>query len=271
MKPTFLFPILSALLITGFFCLLPPLRSCALPKRRVSESRGETRGETLAVVLVTLLYAIAAFSHLGSMSAPQSAIALREGESVTLELGGTYELSRAMAYSVIGTGGYTIALSEDGESFTDACELEQNYVALLKWHELSLSGPARYVRLTAYGAPELGELVLYGADGAVLPWRTVSELTDEQGLAPVKSTFFNSSYFDEIYHARTALEHMRGVNPYEISHPPLGKLLIALGMAIWGVTPFGWRFTGTLFGVAMLPLVYALARRFFGGGSVSVC
>lgn len=271
MKLTAIFPVLTALLITGFFCLLPPLRSCALPKRRVSESRGETRGETLAVVLVTLLYAIAAFSHLGSMSAPQSAIALREGESVTLELGGTYELSRAMAYSVIGTGGYTIALSEDGESFTDACELEQNYVALLKWHELSLSGPARYVRLTAYGAPELGELVLYGADGAVLPWRTVSELTDEQGLAPVKSTFFNSSYFDEIYHARTALEHMRGVNPYEISHPPLGKLLIALGMAIWGVTPFGWRFTGTLFGVAMLPLVYAFARRLFGRGSVSVC
>ena len=271
MKLTAIFPILTALLITGFFCLLPPLSSCMLPKRRESGSKSERRGETLAVALVTLLYAIAAFSHLGSMSAPQSSVALREGESVTLELDGTYELSRAMAYSVIGTGGYTIALSEDGESFADVCELEQNYIALIKWHELSLSGRARYVRLTAYGSPELGELALFGADGAALPWRTVSELTDEQGLVPAKSTFFNSSYFDEIYHARTALEHMRGMNPYEISHPPLGKLLIALGMAIWGVTPFGWRFTGTLFGVAMLPLVYAFARRLFGRGSVPVC
>ena len=271
MKPTTIFPLLSALLLLAFFFFLPPLQSCALPKRRESTGRNVRRGETLAVVLVTLLYAVAAFSHLGSMSAPQSSVALREGESVTLELGGTYEISRAMAYSVIGTGGYTIALSEDGESFTDVCELDQNYIALLKWHELSLSGRARYVRLTAYGAPELGELALFGADGTALPWRTVSELTDEQGLTPAKSTFFNSSYFDEIYHARTALEHMRGMNPYEISHPPLGKLLIALGMAIWGVTPFGWRFTGTLFGVAMLPLVYAFARRLFGRGSVSVC
>ena len=51
MKLTAIFPVLTALLITGFFCLLPPLRSCALPKRRVSESRGETRGETLAVAV----------------------------------------------------------------------------------------------------------------------------------------------------------------------------------------------------------------------------
>ncbi len=33
----------------------------------------------------------------------------------------------------------------------------------------------------------------------------------------------NSSYFDEIYHARTALEHIENVYPYEITHPPLGK------------------------------------------------
>ena len=191
MKLTTLFPLFSALLLLAFFFFLPPLSSCTLPKRRESGSKSERRGETLAVVLVTLLYAVAAFSHLGSMSAPQSSVALREGESVTLELDSTYDLSRAMAYSVIGTGGYTIALSEDGESFADVCELEQNYIALIKWHELSLSGRARFVRLTAYGSPELGELALFGTDGAALPWRTVSELTDEQGLVPAKSTFFN--------------------------------------------------------------------------------
>ena len=271
MKLTFLFPFFTALLITGFFCLLPPLRSCALPKRRASESRGETRGETLAVVLITLLYAIVAFSHLGNTKAPQTSHVFSEGESITLELDGEYEISRAMARSVIGTGGYTVSLSADGEQFTDATEFEQNYVALLKWHDLALSGRARYVRLTAWGGPELAELTLFDETGAALPWRTVSVLTDEQSLTPEKSNFMNSSYFDEIYHARTALEHMRGMSPYEISHPPLGKLLIALGMALWGITPFGWRFSGTLFGILMLPLVYAFARRLFGRGSVSVC
>ena len=271
MKLTILFPLLTALLITGFFCLLPPLRSCTLPAFRRSTSRRESCGETVAVVLVTLLYAFAAFSHLGDTWAPQSSRVFSEGESVTLELDDTHEISRAMLCSVIGTGGYTLSLSEDGERWTQAAELEQNYVALLKWHDLTLSGRARFVRLTAWGEPELGSITLCDETGAALPWRTQSELTDEQALTPEKSTFMNSSYFDEIYHARTALEHMRGMSPYEISHPPLGKLFIALGMTIFGVTPFGWRFSGTLFGAAMLPLVYAFARRLFGRGSVSVC
>ena len=271
MKLTIFFPLLTALLILLFYSALPDLRQCVLPQRRPAGSRRAARAEALAVALVTLLYTLFAFTHLGDRSAPQTSHCFYEGESVTLELDGTCDVKRAMAYSVIGTGGYTLALSADGVSWIDAAELEQDYVALLKWHELSLEGSARYVRLTAWGRPELGSLTLFGADGAALPWRTASELSDEQAITPAKPNFLNSSYFDEIYHARTALEHLRGISPYEISHPPLGKLIIGLGMTLFGVTPFGWRFMGTLFGAAMLPLVYAFARKLFGRGSVAVC
>ena len=272
MKFTLLFPILTALLIMGFFCFLPPLQSCVLPVRAdIKPRRAASRGEALAVVLVTLLYAIAAFSHLGDRSAPQSSLAFTEGDSLTLELDGTHELSRAMAYSVLGTGGFAVSLSEDGENWEIAAELDQNYIALLKWNEIALSGRARFVKLAAHGIPELGELTLYDASGAAIAWRTQNALTDEQALVPAEPSFLNSSYFDEIYHARTALEHLRGVWPYEITHPPLGKLIIGLGISLFGMTPFGWRFSGTLFGVLMLPLVYAFARRLFGRGSVPVC
>lgn len=70
----------------------------------------------------------------------------------------------------------------------------------------------------------------------------------------------NSTYFDEIYHARTAWEHLNGVYPYEITHPPLGKIIISIGIALFGMTPFGWRFSGTLFGVLMLPVIYIFAK-----------
>mgnify|MGYP007025237109 CR=1 FL=1 len=36
-----------------------------------------------------------------------------------------------------------------------------------------------------------------------------------------------------------------------MSHPPLGKLIISIGIAMFGMVPFGWRFMGTLFGVLM--------------------
>ena len=272
MKITLLFPILTAVLIIGFFLFLPPLQVCVLPKSHKKKPGIAARyGEAFAVVLVTLLYAFTAFSHLGDTKAPQSSLLFSEGDSLTLELDGSHELSGAMAYSVIGTGGLVFSLSEDGINFTDAAELDQNYVALLKWHALSFSGRARYVRLTAHGSPELGSLTLYDESGAALKWETQNALTDEQELTPKKASFLNSSYFDEIYHARTALEHLRGMWPYEISHPPLGKLIIGIGISLFGMTPFGWRFSGALFGVLMLPLVYVFARRLFGRGSVPVC
>ena len=80
----------------------------------------------------------------------------------------------------------------------------------------------------------------------------------------------NSSYFDEIYHVRTAIEHQKDIWPYEVSHPPLGKLIIGIGISLFGVTPFGWRFMGTLFGVLMLPVMYVFLKKLFGGKVVPV-
>ena len=43
---------------------------------------------------------------------------------------------------------------------------------------------------------------------------------------------------------------------YENTHPPLGKVIMAVGVLIFGMCPFGWRFLGTLFGVLMVPIIY---------------
>ena len=85
-----------------------------------------------------------------------------------------------------------------------------------------------------------------------------------------RSDFLNSSYFDEIYHASTAWEHLHGIWPYEISHPPLGKEILSLGILLFGMTPFGWRFSGTLVGILMLPAMYRFLKRLFGTGRVPV-
>ena len=73
--------------------------------------------------------------------------------------------------------------------------------------------------------------------------------------------WYNGTYFDEIYHARTAYEHLHGTVPYETSHPPLGKLIMGLGVMLFGMTPFGWRFTGALAGVLMIPVIYLIIRQ----------
>ena len=74
-------------------------------------------------------------------------------------------------------------------------------------------------------------------------------------------SWWNSTYFDEIYHARTAYEFLQGTVPYETSHPPLGKELMSICIAVFGMTPFGWRFAGAVAGILMLPGMYLLGKQ----------
>ncbi|MCR4882951.1 MAG: phospholipid carrier-dependent glycosyltransferase [Clostridiales bacterium] len=86
-------------------------------------------------------------------------------------------------------------------------------------------------------------------------------LCDEQNTLEGEPTWYTGTYFDEIYHARTAFEHLQGSNPYETTHPPLGKVIMSWFIALFGMTPFGWRFAGALAGILMLPVMYLLGKQ----------
>ncbi len=156
----------------------------------------------------------------------------------------------------------------------------------------------RYVRLTAHQVGlALCEVIFRDPEGNILPAAVIgrengdsesplysdpANLTDEQdsmealpswfptasreeagegSLQVAQPSWWNSTYFDEIYHARTAWEFLNGSTPYETTHPPLGKVLMSWGVAIFGMTPFGWRFAGALAGVAMLAGLYLVGRQ----------
>ena len=272
MKITYLLPILTTLLIILFYLGLPDLKTVPLPRAR---DRRMTRRDALFVTLLTLIYAGVAFWNLGDTRAPQTVRSL-DGESALIDLGGEETVSRVQIYTGIGQGSYTFELSPDGETWLAAASFEQGHAALLKWQELDLSSApqttVRYLRITGSGPAELGEVAVYDENGLMLPITSgCPELCDEQELVPAEATYLNSSYFDEIYHARTAWEHLRGIYPYEVSHPPLGKLILSVGIALFGMTPFGWRFMGTLFGVLMLPLMYVIAKKLYGGRLIPGC
>ena len=235
--------------------------------------------DALPLLLLTAVYAVTAFWSLGNTSAPQSFLQLQEGETVTFTARETFSLSRVEYYTGLWTGSYRLEFSPDGVNWTSV-ELEQDYAHLFYWREaeeLPEGNPsARYFRLTADCSTqiELGELALFDQDGklvSVIPDEGAAPLFDEQDLVPDAPHWTNSAYFDEIYHARTALEHLRDISPYENSHPPLGKLIISLGIWLFGMTPFGWRFMGTLFGVLMVPLLYVFLKNLFGKTSIALC
>ncbi len=50
-------------------------------------------------------------------------------------------------------------------------------------------------------------------------------------------------------------------DPAFIVHPPVGKLLIAAGEAMFGMNPFGWRFMALIFGTLLVFFTIRMARR----------
>lgn len=256
-------PIMAALLICIFYLGLPSLKSCTLQTDKDSKRLGKK--DLLLMLIISAVYGAVAFTGLGDMKAPES-FKNMENESVVLELEES-GAAKLMLYTGVGIGGYEIAYAPPGEDFRPLSELSQSHGDDLKWLSVELGErlDRGRIKISGWGNVWLGEFCAVDEKGDAIAVKGDSSLTDEQSLCPEKQTYMNSSYFDEIYHARTAWEHLNGVYPYEITHPPLGKIIISLGISLFGMTPFGWRFSGTLFGVLMLPLMYILLKKLFGG------
>ena len=258
-----------------------PRRTWAEPEEFCLRSQRRWSWRDTALMLaVTAAYAVVAFLGLGDTRGIESFCRFQDrGAYALLELEEETYIGSIRYYCGLNTGAYRLEFSLDGESFTDAGSLEQSYNHLFKWNQADLAEDrtaARFIRLTADGQLYLGELAVYDETGNLLTDRMhwpsgCNRLFDEQELVPEEGTYLNSAYFDEIYHARTAYEHIRNVYPYEVTHPPLGKLILGLGIRVFGMVPFGWRFSGTLIGVLMLPALYLFLKRMFGGDWVPFC
>lgn len=260
------------------------------------------RRDILPMLLLTAVYALTAFFQLGNLSGPESVVKFRQGDSYMFSYAEPVTVDKISFFTSLGTGYYTLEWEgEDGN--WRSIRPEQPYNSLFKWKVLDLTdnvdqnglemseanknlgsdpmGPitASQFRITASSAPRaeglwLAELALWSGDAPAYPSAADNEampLFDEREEWSAKSTYMNSSYFDEIYHPRTALEHLNNIYPYEVSHPPLGKLILSLGIMIFGMVPFGWRFMGALFGVLMVPILYIFLKNLFGKTPVALC
>ena len=225
---------------------------------------------------VTVVYACFAFWGLGDRQTALTSWTPAAGESVTLIADGEVDtllylpgIAPDEAHYAARVGvNVQVETSQDGVNWVSCGNLTDGSV--FAWKQYALSTPGRYVRLTALdGSVTLNEAGLKYTDTPVVAAVTsqgpgAELLTDEQDVVPLETTYKNSTYFDEIYHARTAYEHILGLEPYENTHPTLGKLIISLGIRLFGMNPFGWRFMGALFGVLMLPVLYHLLKQLFG-------
>ncbi|HET9954006.1 MAG TPA: phospholipid carrier-dependent glycosyltransferase, partial [Polyangiaceae bacterium] len=68
--------------------------------------------------------------------------------------------------------------------------------------------------------------------------------------------------FDEALFVKNAHHYLIG-SPDDNDHPPLGKLLMALGQIAFDYNSLGWRFTSVCFGVLTVYMAYLLGKNLF--------
>ena len=156
LTPSFAYAVLCFVLLLLFFSGLPNLKTCELPH---SLKKNEPdRQNRLAVMIVTILYAICAFWNLGNTRSPQTFVPM-EGRDVILRLPENCLPERLVLFPGVGQGNYSIEYSNDAEGWYPQKTFTQDHVAVLKWQflPLEMNEPVNFLRIhCTSGTPWLG-------------------------------------------------------------------------------------------------------------------
>lgn len=220
----------------------------------------------------TLIFGICIFYRLGSLHTPETFETIKVGEvgenEIVLQFDGEQPISEISVY--LGYKGKREISFSVYDRSTETWEIVKSRYSVESafcWNNVEIDRTVSSLGMVLMeDEAQIMEIVcLDDAGEPVLPANAADypQLFDEQELFVREPTYYEETMFDEVYHGRTAYEFLHGLSIYENTHPPLGKSIISIGIALFGMNPFGWRFMCALFGTLLIPLMYLFARKMF--------
>ncbi len=231
--------------------------------------------DLLTIIILSIVFFSIAVWNLGLTQSPISTWQTNENQSFYIDLGQTESIDSVYLLVKNGSASVQTYTGSPG-SWTIGQPLSITWpYDYYSWSKIAVSESTRYIRFAFENASvEVAEIAVLGQNYQKIPVASVvgenassqdlSRLNDEQNLVECPPTYLSETYFDEVYYVRTAENYLRLQYPYEWTHPPLGKLIISVGIVTFGYSPFGWRIMGVLFATLMLPLIYLLGKKLFG-------
>ena len=223
-------------------------------------------------VLSIVFFSIATW-NLGITQTPLTTWQPTENRNFYINLDRFESINSVYFLVKIGSANVTVYTGSPGNwSYIGTFNIQFSYY---RWRKFDINSNAQYVRFDfQQDSIEIVEMAVLSLDnqrvaidavtGEITSDPNLSKLIDEQGLVQCPPTYMSETYFDEIYYVRTAEDYLNSQYPYEWTHPPLGKLIFASGISIFGYNPFGWRIMGVAFATLMIPLIYVLGKELFG-------
>jgi dolichyl-phosphate-mannose--protein O-mannosyl transferase len=240
--------------------------------------------DLITIVLLSVVFFSIATWNLGLTQSPTTTAQLTAGQSFYLDLGSSTNVKSMVFLLKNGAVNATISTGSPGNwqnittnvawPYSDSQWSEDYY----KWYEVSVDQTTQYLEVNFSQAGSyntiIAEIAVIDQNDQQVTIQSINDLgsgnpnlhnlVDEQNMVQYPSTYMSNTYFDEIYFVRTAEQYLHLQLPYEWTHPPLGKLIQASSILIFGFDPFGWRIMGVIFATLMIPLIYLLGKKLFG-------
>lgn len=232
--------------------------------------------DLLIIAILSILFFAVASLNLGMTQTPLTLWQINEETSFYIDLGEIENIRNAYLLVKFGSANVTVYTGSP-ESWSYVRELRiptHGTFSYYRWSEFRINRQTRYLRFEFQEASvEVAEVAVLSSnnqkvainavfgEGPVDP--NLSKLIDEQNMVQCPPTYMSEVHFDEKYFVRTAEDYLESRFPYEWTHPPLGKLILAGGISVFGYNPFGWRITGIVFATLMIPLIYFVGKELF--------
>lgn len=228
-----------------------------------------TRQDCFYIVLLTFIFSVLAFFRLGDTYAPESFYTTdAQNRDIVLDFGEYTDIGSVSIYlGNLNTRHFSISAFNEVTGAWELFNTDAVAESVFAWNKIDLNYHLRYLGIVATDdTAVLNEMVFQKTDGTIiLPvnYEEYPALFDEQNKFPEVKTYLTGTMFDEVYHGRTAYEFLHKLTTYETTHPHLGKILISIGIVLFGMNPFGWRFMSVIFGILIVPLMYLFAKKLF--------
>ncbi|MGA3110738.1 MAG: glycosyltransferase family 39 protein [Candidatus Bathyarchaeia archaeon] len=226
--------------------------------------------------------------NLGYTTYPQNITQMTAGQSFYIDLGNQSNVKSMLILLNVGALNATISTGSPGNwieainvtwSYSNGgwSEDYNKYVSANGQNEIPIGQTTQYLKIdigTAGYDTNLLQIAVVNENNQIATIQSitnvgagnpdVNNLINAQSSIHYPVTYLENTYFDEIYFVRTAEQYIHLQYPYEWTHPPLGKLIQAGGILIFGFTPFGWRVMGVIFATLMIPLIYFAGKKMCG-------
>ena len=231
--------------------------------------------DLLTIAVLSVIFFSVATWNLGLTQTPVTTAQFSAGQSFYLDLGTSSNVGSV--YFLLQDGSYNLTVYTGSPGNWQVVTSGATFSDYYKWNEIAIHQQTQYIRVDfneSSSEAVIAEAAVTNSDNQQITItnitnldsgnNTVHNLIDEQDKVQLPATYMSQTYFDEIYFVRTAEQYLHLQSPYEWTHPPLGKLIQAAGIVMFGLSPFGWRLMGVIFATLMIPVMYLLGKRLFG-------